>query len=162
MLDEEVTWTSDKLHNIYFDGDETLIVVESESLFTHSYAIEEIKKIYFATDESFAEFDIKNETFVYPNPAKDNVRLIGVENQEVEIFSIDGKSFLKVNYDGRSLDVSNLPQGTITVKQGGTISGGENFYGYYTDATYTGETSSKSVTISGMVTTYGNGGGGPF
>ena len=116
MLDEEVTWTSDKLHNIYFDGDETLIVVESGSLFTYSYAIEGIKKIYFATDESFAEFDVKNESFVYPNPAKDNVRLIGVENQEVEIFSIDGKSFLKVNYDGRSLDVSNLPQGTYIIK----------------------------------------------
>ena len=116
MLDEEVTWTSDKLHNIYFDGDETLIVVESESLFTYSYAIEGIKKIYFDTDESFAEFDVKNASFVYPNPAKDNVRLIGVENQEVEIFSIDGKSFFKVNYDGRSLDVSNLPQGTYIIK----------------------------------------------
>ena len=57
---------------------------------------------------------------------------------------------------------ADLQQGTITVKQGGTISGGENFYGYYTDATYSGETSSKSVTISGMVTTYGNSGGGPF
>ena len=56
----------------------------------------------------------------------------------------------------------DLQQGTITVKQGGTISGGENFYGYYTDATYSGETSSKSVTISGMITTYGNSGGGPF
>ena len=49
MLDDEVIWTSDKLHNIYFDGDETLIVVERESLFTHSYAIEGIKKIYFDT-----------------------------------------------------------------------------------------------------------------
>lgn len=52
---------------------------------------------------------------------------------------------------------ADLQQGTITVKQGGTISGGENFYGYYTDATYSGETSSKSVTISGMVTKYGSG-----
>ena len=57
---------------------------------------------------------------------------------------------------------ADLQQGTITVKQGGTIAGGENFYGYYTGATYSGETSSKSVTISGMVTTYGSGGGGPF
>ena len=57
---------------------------------------------------------------------------------------------------------ADLKQGTITVKQGGTISGGENFYGYYTGATYSGETASKSVTISGVVTTYGNGGGGPF
>lgn len=69
-------------------------------------------------------------------------------------------------FGGNSLTLlfssADLQQGTITVKQGGTISGGENFYGYYTDATYSGETSSKSVTISGMVTTYGSGGGGPF
>ena len=69
-------------------------------------------------------------------------------------------------FGGNSLTLlyssADLQQGTISVKQGGIISGGENFYGYYTDATYAGETSSKSVTISGMVTTYGNGGGGPF
>ena len=57
---------------------------------------------------------------------------------------------------------ADLKQGTITVKQGGKISGGENFYGYYTGATYSGETTTNNVTISGVVTTYGNGGGGPF
>ena len=55
----------------------------------------------------------------------------------------------------------NLQQGTITVKQGGTISGGDEFYGYFTGAEYTGGTTSQNVTINGMVTTYG-GGGGPF
>ena len=55
----------------------------------------------------------------------------------------------------------NLATGTITFKQGGSISGGTNFHGYYTGATYSGSTSSKNVTISSMVTTYG-GGGGPF
>ena len=56
---------------------------------------------------------------------------------------------------------ANLQQGTITIKQGGTISGGEEFHGYFTGAEYTGSTSDQNVTISGMVTTYG-GGGGPF
>ncbi|MBR4155812.1 MAG: carbohydrate-binding domain-containing protein [Bacteroidales bacterium] len=56
---------------------------------------------------------------------------------------------------------ANLQQGTITVKQGGTISGGDEFYGYFTGAEYTGGTTSQNVTINGMVTTYG-GGGGPF
>ena len=56
---------------------------------------------------------------------------------------------------------ANLQQGTITVKQGGTISGGEEFHGYFTGAEYTGSTTDQNVTISGMVTTYG-GGGGPF
>ena len=55
----------------------------------------------------------------------------------------------------------DLQEGSITVKQGGTISGGEEFYGYYTGASYSGETTSQNVTISGMVTTFGNGGGWP-
>ena len=40
-----------------------------------------------------------------------------------------------------------LAKGTYTIKQGGKISGGENFYGYYTGAEYSGETSTKTVTI---------------
>ena len=55
----------------------------------------------------------------------------------------------------------DLQEGNITVKQGGTISGGEEFYGYYTGANYSGETTSQDVTISGMVTTFGGGGGWP-
>ena len=55
----------------------------------------------------------------------------------------------------------DLQEGSISVKQGGTISGGEEFYGYYTGASYSGETTSQNVTISGMVTTFGNGGGWP-
>ena len=56
---------------------------------------------------------------------------------------------------------ADLQEGNITVKQGGTISGGEEFYGYYTGANYSGETTSQDVTISGMVTTFGGGGGWP-
>ena len=55
----------------------------------------------------------------------------------------------------------DLQEGNITVKQGGTISGGEEFYGYYTGASYSGATTSQDVTISGMVTTFGDGGGWP-
>lgn len=40
-----------------------------------------------------------------------------------------------------------LTTGTYTLKYGGTISGGTNFHGYYTGATYTGG-SSKTFTIS--------------
>lgn len=47
-----------------------------------------------------------------------------------------------------------LQEGSITVKQGGTISGGEEFHGYYTNADYSGATSSQNVTISGMVTSF--------
>lgn len=45
-----------------------------------------------------------------------------------------------------------LVNGQYTLKTGGTISGGTNFHGYYTDATYSGG-SSKTFTISSKVTT---------
>ena len=46
----------------------------------------------------------------------------------------------------------SLVNGTYTLKQGGTISGGTEWNGYYTGAGYTGGTE-KSVTVSQRVTT---------
>lgn len=45
-----------------------------------------------------------------------------------------------------------LTAGTDTFRYGGTITGGDNFNGYYTGADYTGG-STKSITISSMVNT---------
>lgn len=45
-----------------------------------------------------------------------------------------------------------LTAGTYTFRYGGTITGGDNFNGYYTGADYTGG-STKSITISSMVNT---------
>lgn len=48
---------------------------------------------------------------------------------------------------------SNLTSGTYTLKYGGTISGGNEFNGYYTGSTYTGGTSKSFTVSSSMVTT---------
>ncbi|MDD4394884.1 MAG: hypothetical protein PHQ33_03245, partial [Bacteroidales bacterium] len=45
-----------------------------------------------------------------------------------------------------------LLSGSYTLKYGGTISGGTNFHGYYTNGTYSGG-SSKSFTVSNSVVT---------
>lgn len=113
---EEITWTSEKLNNIYFDGDVTLVVVESENYFTYSYNVNEIKKMYFEAGESVSDLNLADASFVYPNPARDNIRLIGVENQEVEVFSADGKLVMKEMYDGKSLDISSLTNGFYLIK----------------------------------------------
>ncbi|MBR1627108.1 MAG: carbohydrate-binding domain-containing protein [Bacteroidales bacterium] len=47
----------------------------------------------------------------------------------------------------------DLVNGTYTIKQGGTVSGGTQWNGYYTGTTYSGSTTTKTVTISNRVTT---------
>lgn len=116
---EEITWTSEKLNNIYFDGDVTLVVVESENYFTYSYNVNEIKKMYFEAGESVSDLNLADASFVYPNPARDNIRIIGVENQEVGVFSADGKLVMKEMYDGKSLDISSLTNGFYLIKTKG-------------------------------------------
>lgn len=114
--DTEIAWSSESLRNIHFDNDSTLIIVENENNYTHSYNILEIRKIYFYSEESINEVKFEETSFVFPNPAKDYVKIFGIENQEIEILSVDGKSVLKKNYDGKNIDVSSLPQGLYIIK----------------------------------------------
>ena len=74
----EIAWNYETLRNIHFDDDSSiLIVVENETNFTHSYNFYEIKKIYFQSDELVNEVEFEETSFVFPNPAKDNIRIIG-------------------------------------------------------------------------------------
>lgn len=120
MNDEtEILWKSEMIGNIYFDNDSTLIVVENGDNYTHSYNILEVDKICFQSENGVNEFTFEQTSFVYPNPAKDNIRIIGLENQDVEIFSADGKLVMKAMYDGKNLNVSSLPKGFYLIKTNG-------------------------------------------
>ena len=112
----ETIWNYESLNNICFEDETTLIIVERDNLYTHSYNIAEINKLYFNSSENIFELGENNNSFVFPNPAKDDVRIIGIKNQEIEIISINGKSMLRIFYDGKSLDVSSLPQGLYLIK----------------------------------------------
>ena len=112
----ETIWNYESLNNICFEDETTLIIVERDNLYTHSYNIAEINKLYFNSSEDISELGENNNSFVFPNPAKDDIRIIGIKNQEIEIISIDGKSMLRIFYDGKSLDVSSLPQGLYLIK----------------------------------------------
>lgn len=112
----ETVWTHESLRNILFDGETTLIVVENESLTTHQYDLAEINKIYFKNGVAITELNKDEASFVFPNPAKDKIKIFGVENQEIEIFSTDGKLILKENYNGKDIDISSLHQGLYLIK----------------------------------------------
>lgn len=120
MNDEtEILWEAEQLRNIYFDNDSTMIVVENGTDYTYSYNILKVKKIYFQSGESLNEMGLEQMAFVYPNPAKDNIRIIGVKNQDVEIFSADGKLVMNVKYDGKDINISSLQQGLYLIKTNG-------------------------------------------
>lgn len=119
MNDEsEVVWTSETLRNIHFYGDVSLIIIEKETHHTHSYLLSEINKLYFQSENGTEDFQFENSCFVYPNPAKNNINIIGVENQNIEIYSIDGKKILGTFYQGDDIDISSLPQGLYIIKVG--------------------------------------------
>ena len=116
----ETTWTDESLRNIYFiDEDDMLVVVENESLATHQYDFAKINKIYFKSGVGVTELNKDEASFVFPNPANNNIRIFGIENQEIEIFSTDGKLILKERYEGKSIDISSLPQGLYLIKTNG-------------------------------------------
>jgi len=50
---------------------------------------------------------------------------------------------------------------TYTISKGGTISGGTEFHGLYSDATYSGGSTAYTFNPTNMVTTVGSTGGGP-
>ena len=64
---------------------------------------------------SLSELSNNESSFVYPNPAKDHIRIIGIEKQEIEVLSYDGKIVYKGLYREK-LDISHLSQGLYIIK----------------------------------------------
>ncbi|WP_080903226.1 carbohydrate-binding domain-containing protein [Parabacteroides sp. Marseille-P3160] len=98
----------------------------------------------------------------------------GSADQIIRIQSESGTDILTYkiprNYSQMTLLFSSnaLQSGTTyTIYQGGSITGGTNFHGLYSNATYTGGTAAATFTPSSMVTSVGRtstgigGGGGP-
>ncbi len=90
---------------------------------TTSINFSEIRKAYFTAPQNVEEID--NQQFVvYPNPAKDVLRISGIaENQEVTIYTINGDVMMKlIASEGCEINISDLRTGLYIIGVGNEFS----------------------------------------
>ena len=108
--DSRIYYTDTQLQ--FFDGSQTVSINFSE-----------IRKAYFAAPQDIEEID--NQQFaIYPNPAKDVLRLSGItENQEVTIYSITGAVMMRlIASEGCEINISDLHTGLYIIGVGNEFS----------------------------------------
>jgi len=112
LLDEVLPqWTEYLDEEVEFDSTYNYVVVavyddgckaESEPL--------SVTVIWDAVQESKTDFGL------YPNPAKETLRVEGADIQQVEIFNMMGQSVLKVEESFNEIRLGNLPEGIYFVR----------------------------------------------
>ena len=120
MNDEtETLWKAEMISNIYFDNDSTLIVVENGNSYTHSYNILDVNKMYFQSEEGLNEINFEHTSFVYPNPAKDFVKLSAISCQlsAIKVYNCLGMIVeeIEVNADEIELNLSDYKSGVYFI-----------------------------------------------
>lgn len=106
---------------LFTENNDSLVVRISENDYT-SFLLSEINKIYFVHVSSVSEIDVQNTMFVYPNPARDFIKIANnsQENQILSIYSIDGRMLVKQNYSANEgIDISSLKEGLYILKLNG-------------------------------------------
>lgn len=101
---------------IYFSSN-TMTVIDNQGIST-SYAISDIEKIYFESLSSISEINNNENVFLYPNPAKDYIKIANLNGKtKVKIFSLDGKMLYNNDYFLQSsIDISSLKEGLYVIK----------------------------------------------
>lgn len=101
---------------IYFSSN-TMTVIDNQGIST-SYAISDIEKIYFESLNSISEINNNENVFLYPNPAKDYIKIANLNGKtKVKIFSLDGKMLYSNDYLLQSsIDISSLKEGLYVIK----------------------------------------------
>ena len=97
---------------MFFNGNNTVSVNFSE-----------IRKAYFTAPQDVEEVENQQLT-IYPNPAKDVLRISGIaENQEVTIYSINGAVMMKlIASEGCEINISDLRTGLYLIGVGNEFS----------------------------------------
>ena len=96
----------------FFDGNQTVSINFSE-----------IRKAYFTESQDVEEIG-NQQIAIYPNPAKDVLRICGIaENQEITIYSINGAVMMKlIASEGDEINIGNLRTGLYIIGVGNNFS----------------------------------------
>ena len=90
---------------------------------TVSYNLSELRKAFFTTNDNTNEIE-NQQLAIYPNPAKDVLRIANIaDNQEVTIYSINGAVLKKVIVsEDDEINISELRSGMYVVNAGNMFS----------------------------------------
>ena len=90
---------------------------------TVSYNLSELRKAFFTTFDNTNDID-NQQLAIYPNPAKDVLRIENIaDNQEVTIYSINGAALKRVVVSGDSeINISELRPGMYILSAGNMFS----------------------------------------
>ena len=132
MIAQNVTFTivkTDGVSTSYDMSSDAKIYYSDTQLFlksngeTVSYNLLELRKAYFTAPQDVEEVDYQELT-IYPNPAKDVLRINNLtDNQLVTIYSINGAVVKKIIASGDTeIDISNLNAGIYIIGVGNEFS----------------------------------------
>ena len=96
----------------FFDGNETVSINFSD-----------IRKAYFTSPQDVEEVENQLLT-IYPNPAKDILRISNItDNQEITIYSINGEVMKRLTIsEDNYIDISDLHAGMYVISAGNIFS----------------------------------------
>ena len=122
ILVVQTTNNTQKLHDItligkciYADGD--LVLLDKSGNVLASESITNIKKIVFSPSGGSSVDDVPtNSILVYPNPTQDVLFLVGITEQALRVYDVQGR-LLKVE-NGTQITVGDLPTGTYLLQVG--------------------------------------------
>lgn len=102
---------------IYFE-DENLMIDEGGQLPT-GIAIASIRNITFAKNTTSIPQVNKDDSYIYPNPARDIINIVTSSDTEISIiiYDLNGRKVLQRNvFSGEQIDVTQLPAGFYLLK----------------------------------------------
>lgn len=105
------------IQNITFE-DTMVYLYSPSSLDYYSVLLADIKKVYFVTNSSLNEPLVENPVLIYPNPTTNYIKIAGMENSPLTIYTMEGQIVYRGVNNSEKIDVSKLNKGLYIIKIG--------------------------------------------